>query len=265
NISTIYCEFEDPRRYRDAVQTVETAKAQGQQVELFIAPPRITKPSEYYILDQVRRAGADGYLVRNYDQLAYFAGDRCIGDFSLNVANPITAAYFKSEFGLERLSASYDLNVQQLEDLLETAPAHWFDITLHQHMPMFHMAHCVFCAFLSEGTDFTNCGRPCDQHAVKLRDRTGTEHILQADAGCRNTVFNGRAQTGAEFLTRLVEKGARHFRIEFLDEAPEQVGKTLEAYQQLLTGEISGAQLWKALNLSSQLGVTRGSLEKGHR
>ncbi|MEL7226771.1 MAG: U32 family peptidase, partial [Cyanobacteria bacterium J06576_12] len=177
----------------------------------------------------------------------------------------ITAAYFKSEFGLERLSASYDLNVQQLEDLLETAPAHWFDITLHQHMPMFHMAHCVFCSFLSEGTDFTNCGRPCDQHEVKLRDRTGTEHILQADAGCRNTVFNGRAQTGAEFLNRLVTKGARHFRIEFLNESPEQVSQILSAYQQLLEGEISGAQLWKELNLSSQLGVTRGTLEKGHR
>ena len=264
NISTVYCEFENPVRYRDAVKTVTQHRAEGRQVELFIAPPRITKPSEYYILDQVRKAGADGYLVRNYDQLAYFSDERCIGDFSLNVANPITAAYFKSEFGLERLSASYDLNVQQLEDLLETAPAHWFDITLHQHMPMFHMAHCVFCAFLSEGTDFTNCGRPCEKHEVKLRDRTGTEHILQADAGCRNTVFNGRAQTGAEFFSRLVEKGARHFRIEFLDETPKQVCKTIEAYQQLLSGEISGTELWRALNLSSQLGVTRGNLEKRH-
>ena len=131
-------------------------------------------------------------------------------------------------------------------------------------MPMFHMAHCVFCAFLSEGTDFTNCGRPCEKHEVKLRDRTGTEHILQADAGCRNTVFNGRAQTGAEFFSRLVEKGARHFRIEFLDETPKQVCKTIEAYQQLLSGEISGTELWRARNLSSQLGVTRGNLEKRH-
>ena len=78
-------------------------------------------------------------------------------------------------------------------------PADWFDITIHQHMPMFHMEHCVFCAFLSDGTDFTNCGRPCDTHEVKLRDRVGTEHILQADAGCRNTLFNGKAQTGCCF------------------------------------------------------------------
>ena len=262
NIHTIYCEFEDPIRYQEAVTT---ARSLSQTVQLFVAPPRITKPSEYYILEQVKKANADGYLVRNYDHLAFFAGDRCIGDFSLNVANPLTASYYKSELGLERVCASYDLNVQQLEDLLETAPPDWFDITLHQHMPMFHMAHCVFCAFLSEGTDFTNCGRPCDKHEVKLRDRTGTEHILQADAGCRNTVFNGRAQTGAEFLDRFIEKGARHFRIEFLNESAEQVSRTLRAYQQLLAGDIAGADLWRQLNLSSQLGVTRGTLEKGHR
>ena len=270
---TLYCEFEDPTRYRDAVEKVKISRQQGRDVQLFVAPPRITKASEKYILEQVSKSGADGYLVRNYDQLAYFGGvgeaspskKRCIGDFSLNVANPITADYFKTEFSLERVTASYDLNVQQLESLLQTAPPHWFDITLHQHMPMFHMEHCVFCAFLSEGTDFTNCGRPCEKHAVTLRDRTGTEHVLQADAGCRNTVFNGRAQTGAEFVHRLIEKGARYFRVEFLDETSAQVAQTLTAYQQLLAGEISGSDLWRQLNLSSQLGVTRGTLEKSHR
>ena len=261
-IHTLYCELEDPVRYQQAVQQVRDF---GATAEIFVAPPRITKPSEYYILEQVKQAKADGYLVRNYDQLAFFEGDRCIGDFSLNVANPIAADYYKQTFSLERLTASYDLNVQQLEDLLESAPPNWFDLTLHQHMPMFHMEHCVFCAFLSEGTDFTNCGRPCDHHEVKLRDRTGTEHVLQADAGCRNTVFNGVAQTGAEFASRLIHKGARSFRLEFLNESAPQVKQTIAAYQRLLKDEISGGELWRSLNLSSQMGVTRGTLEKGSR
>ncbi|MEM9903661.1 MAG: DUF3656 domain-containing protein, partial [Cyanobacteria bacterium P01_D01_bin.44] len=309
-LETIYCEFENPVRYRDAMDMVREFRDDpvGKDGEtlllrdrlpiqnpkskipsgaershaprainppfplspfpfplLFVAPPRITKASEQYILKQVRQANADGYLVRNYDHLEFFAGERCIGDFSLNVANPITANYFKRTFGLERLTASYDLNVQQLTDLLETAPPDWFDVTIHQHMPMFHMEHCVFCAFLSEGTDFTNCGRPCETHAVKLRDRTGTEHILQADAGCRNTVFNGVAQTGAEFVQRLIAHGACNFRIDFLNETPEQVVQTLECYQQLLRGELKGHQLWQQLQLSSQLGVTRGTLEARSR
>jgi putative protease len=256
-IDTIYCEYEDPRRYREAIQQV---KAKDPSVELWVAPPRITKPGEQWILTQVKSCDADGYLVRNYDHLAFFADQRCIGDFSLNVANPITAHLFQSRYGLERLTASYDLNVAQLEDLLKLSPPQWYDITIHQHMPLFHMEHCVFCAFLSTGTDYTNCGRPCEKHEVTLRDRVGSEHTLKADAGCRNTLFNSKAQTGAEYLDRLIDRGARHFRVEFVTETPEQVQQTLAAYQQLLRKEISGSQLWRELKLLNQLGVTRGQL-----
>lgn len=128
-------------------------------------------------------------------------------------------------------------------------------------MPLFHMEHCVFCAFLSKGTDYTNCGRPCDTHVVKLRDRTGAEHPLKADSGCRNTVFNARAQTGAESLARFVELGVRVFRIEFVNETPEQVATVIGRYRALMRNEITGQALWQELKLSSQLGVTRGQFE----
>jgi U32 family peptidase len=261
DVNTFYCEFEDPRAYRQAVEMFRQHQtADGQTI--WVAPPRITKPGEQWILEQVRRANADGYLVRNYDHLTFFENDRCIGDFSLNVANAIAADHFR-KFGLERLTASYDLNIQQLSDLLQSCPPDWLEITIHQHMPMFHMEHCVFCAFLSDGKDFRDCGRPCETHEVKLRDRVGAEHILQADAGCRNTVFNGSAQTGAEFVPHLIDAGARHFRVEFLQETPAQVEETLRRYQQLLQGTLAGTQLWKQLKLHNQLGVTRGTLAKG--
>ena len=257
----IYCELEDPRKYRTAVQLVHDAKqTKINPPQIFVAPPRITKSGENWILEQVRSSDADGYLIRNYDQLEFFKSDRCVGDFALNVANPLTADYFYQNYTLERLTASYDLNIDQLTALVRSCPRDWFEVTIHQHMPMFHMEHCVFCAFLSEGTDYTNCGRPCESHQVKLRDRVGTEHILQADAGCRNTVFNGVAQTGAEYIHRLIELGVYNFRIEFVDESPAQIGQTIGYYQQLLGGQISGAKLWQDLNLIDRLGVTRGSL-----
>jgi U32 family peptidase len=264
-IQTIYCEFEDPKKYREAVTTFHTAfgcqSAIGnRQSAIFVAPPRIFKSGEEWTLEQVRSCNADGYLVRNYDHLRYFAKDRRIGDFSLNVANHLTADYFKNQFGLERVTASYDLNVQQLEALLTGAPPEWFEITIHQHMPMFHMEHCVFCAFLSKGKDYRDCGRPCDKHDVRLRDRVGALHPLKADVGCRNTVFNSQAQTGAEFVERMIALGVRHFRIEFLNETPAEVTQTITKYRQLLRGEITGAQLWRELKLFNQLGVTRGQM-----
>ncbi|MBD2355911.1 U32 family peptidase [Tolypothrix sp. FACHB-123] len=258
-IPTLYCEFEDPRFYGEAVQMVRQGQTIANQT-IWVAPPRITKPGENWILQQVRDCNADGYLVRNYDQLQFFAAERCISDFSLNVANALTADYFQGRYSLERLTASYDLNISQLEDLLTSCPPQWLEVTIHQHMPMFHMEHCVFCAFLSNGTDYTNCGRPCEKQEVKLRDRVGSEHVLKADVGCRNTVFNGTAQTGAEYVQRLRDIGLQHFRIEFVNETPEQVSKTIHCYQQLLQGEITGSQLWRELKLQNQLGVTRGPM-----
>jgi putative protease len=257
-LKTIYCEFEDPKKYREAVSFFRNAGSPG---EIFVAPPRIFKTGEEWILKQVRSSEADGYLIRNYDHLKVFADCRTVGDFSLNVANGLSAEYFKNHFNLERLTASYDLNLTQLEALLSSAPPEWFEITIHQHMPMFHMEHCVFCAFLSKGTDYTNCGRPCDEHSVQLRDRVGLEHPLKADAGCRNTVFNGRAQTGAEYVERLMQAGARYFRIEFVNEKAAETAATIGKYQALLAGKISGSQLWRDLKLHHQLGVTRGPME----
>jgi len=265
-VETLYCEFEDPKKYREAVQMArDSFGPAGPHRSIWVAPPRIFKMGEEWILKQVQSSLADGYLIRNYDHLRFFTDCRRVGDFSLNVANPLTADYFKNQFGLERLTASYDLNAAQLEALLRAAPPEWFEVTIHQHMPMFHMEHCVFCAFLSKGTDYTNCGRPCDRHAVKLRDRVGAEHPLKADAGCRNTVFNARAQTGAEYAERLLALGVRHFRLEFVNEPPAEVERTIAQYRQLLRGETSGARLWRELKLRHQLGVTRGPMEKAEK
>ena len=101
-------------------------------------------------------------------------------------------------------------------------------------------------------------------HDVKLRDRVGAEHPVKADVGCRNTVFNALAQTGAEYVSRMIELGVRHFRVEFLNETPEQVTQTIAKYRQLLRGEITGTQLWRELKLFNQLGVTRGQMGNKH-
>ncbi len=265
-VTSIYCDFEDAKKYREAVTTFHTAhgcqtSVDGRRPEIFVAPPRISKPGEDWILKQVLSSNADGYLVRNIQHIRYFAGQRQRGDFSLNVANPVAAEHFIRNQGLERVNISYDLNVEQVCDLLTAAPPSWFELTLHQHMPMFHMEHCVFCAFLSKGKDFTDCGRPCDRHDLRLRDRVGMDHPIKADSGCRNTVFNARAQTGAEFAARFLALGARAFRVEFLNETPTEVVAVVARYRALLRGEISGEQLWREFKLQNQLGVTRGQME----
>ncbi len=126
---------------------------------------------------------------------------------------------------------------------------------------MIHMEHCVYAAFLSEGKDWRDCGRPCDRHRVELRDRVGAEFPVVVDAGCRNTVFNAVAQSAAEFLPRMQALRLRHFRVELLRETTEQVGPLLERYARVLAGLDDGRSTWRQLRVIKQLGVTRGTLQ----
>jgi putative protease len=127
---------------------------------------------------------------------------------------------------------------------------------------MFHMEHCVFCSLLSPGTNKTNCGRPCDRHEVKLRDRTGVEHRLTADVGCRNTLFNATPQSAAEAVPALITAGVRHFRVELLDDKPRELRETVSLYRDLLAGRVDGKEVWRRLKAANRVGVTRGTLEE---
>ena len=257
-VKTIYCDFEDPRRYKTAVAAVRNS-----QTSIHLATPRILKPGETGYLKLIERAEPDGLLLRNLASLEYYKhrGDIAkIGDFSLNVANPITASLLKNHADLDLLTISYDLNISQVLELLAQAPPEWFEISLHQHMPMFHMEHCVFCTFLSEGTTWKDCGRPCETHVVHLRDRVGQLHRLQADVGCRNTLFNGRAQTGARFYEALRNTGLSRFRVELLDEDLPSSESTIRAYQDLLSGESDSSSLLENVTALEKLGVTEGTL-----
>ena len=261
----VYCDFEDPKKYREAVALFREAfthqQNPGPGSGIWVAPPRITKPGEEWILKQVQSSNADGYLIRNYDHLEFFKKSQKIADFSLNVSNPWTASHLLNSFDLDRLTVSYDLNFDQVKALITSMPVDQLEITLHQHMPMFHMEHCVFCAFMSDGKDYRDCGRPCEKHEVELRDRVGQRHPLKADAGCRNTVYNGRAQTGAEYAAQMVALGIKYFRVEFINESEPEVTQTLKTYRDLLSGKVDGSYVWKNLKLINQLGVTRGTLE----
>ena len=256
---TIYVEFQDIREYREAV-----AAARDRGAAIYIATLRIQKPGEQGLFKAIAKHGADGWLVRNLAALDFAIEHEipAIGDFSLNVTNPLTAEWLMSR-GLKRITASYDLNRDQLTELVQALPTSWLEVVIHQHMPMFHMEHCVFCTVMSPGSNKSNCGRPCDTHEVKLRDRLGVEHVLHADIGCRNTLYNGHAQSGAEATPRLIRMGIEHFRIELLRDAPEsETTRLLGLYRDLLAGKVDGSAVWKSLKAENRVGVTRGTLEQ---
>ncbi|HVU04949.1 MAG TPA: DUF3656 domain-containing protein [Polyangiaceae bacterium] len=245
-------------------RAVKRARAGGLRVTL--ATVRVQKPGEEAFDRRLGRLEPDGVLVRHWGALMHFSriasGDArserplsLHGDFSLNVTNSLTAAHLLG-LGLGTVTASHDLNRDQLLELLAAVPRGRVAVTLHHHIATFHNSHCVYAHLLSEGRDYRTCGRPCEAHRIALRDYAGHEHPVVVDVGCRNTMFNALAQSAAPLVPRLLELGVRRFRVEFVWERADEVTRTLTAYRKLLRGELAPAAALEAASVHERYGVT---------
>ena len=246
--------------------TVARAREAGMRVT--VATTRVQKPGEEGFDARVARLAPDGVLVRHWGGLVHFAGldsdgsaaaRRPVvhGDFSLNVTNALTGLHLLS-LGADTLTASHDLDEAQLFALLGALPAHLVTIVLHHHIPTFHTEHCVYAHTLSEGRDYRSCGRPCDRHAVSLVDPRGLAHPVITDVGCRNTVFEARAQSAATLAPRLVAAGVQRFRVELVRETEAETTRVLTTYRALLRGELTPREAIAKVGVHEQFGVVRG-------
>jgi len=247
---------------------VEKVRAAGLRV--IVATPRVQKPGEEGYDARFERLNPDGILARHLGALEHFRrrgapstkagqGFTVHGDFSLNATNAVTARTLLG-FGLATLTPAYDLDLTQLRDLCAGAPGDRLEVTLHQHLPLFHNEHCVYAHLLSNGGDFRTCGRPCEKHLVHLRDHLGLEHPVIVDVGCRNTVFNARAQSAAGCFPTLLELGVRRFRVELVRENAAETRQVLGAYAELLQGTRSGRSVIRDLGALEKYGVSAGTL-----
>ena len=232
-----------------------------------VASPRILKPSEQNVvrfllsLDcqiLVRSGGLLHDLVHQFGK-SESGLPELHGDFSLNAANKNSFNIFL-EMGLNRITPTHDLNAKQISDLATSVNADALEVIVFHHLPVFHTEHCVFCRFLSEGTDHTNCGHPCEKHEVSLLDSSGRRHPVMADVGCRNTVFGAEAQVADRQLLSWQRAGLRHFRIEFVHETASEVESITNSFANFFNQKIDATALRHELEVSAKSGVTEGSL-----
>ncbi|MCW5835637.1 MAG: U32 family peptidase, partial [Labilithrix sp.] len=243
-------------------EALRTLRARHLGAFVGVAPPRVRKPGEEKIDRYVASLAPAAVLVRGLGALRELApggASQAIGDFSLNVTNRVTAAEVLSR-GLHAFTPSFDLDAAQLLALARTPFGPWMETVLHHPMALFHMEHCVIAALLSDGRDYKNCGRPCEKHRVALRDRAGMDHPVEADVGCRNTVFHARAQSAVQLLPELARAGVRRFRIELVRETGADVGRLVGAYRRAIDDPARSAGVWKELRTDGGYGVVKGSL-----
>jgi putative protease len=239
--------------------SLERVKSSG--IAARVAAPRVFKPGEERILDFLLSLECT-IVVRSSGILHALRERRhppLVGDFSLNAANSLTAAMYLG-LGLARITPTHDLNGAQVAELARRIDPDSLEVVAYHHLPVFHTEHCVFCRFLSKGTSYRDCGRPCEKHRVELKDSAGRAHPVLADVGCRNTVFGAEAQEASCHLEEWRAAGIHHFRLEFAHESAEQVHEVVRAYNLTLKGSMTTQKLRGELRKLAPQGTTEGSL-----
>ena len=239
--------------------SVERVQASG--ISARVATPRVLKTGEERILDFLTGLGCT--LVVRSSGILHALHERphppLVGDFSLNTANSLTAEMYLG-LGLSRITPTHDLNGAQVGELARWIDPEKIEVVAYQHLPVFHTEHCVFCRFLSSGTSYRDCGRPCEKHRVELKDPTGRAHPVLADVGCRNTVFGAEAQEASGHIEAWRGAGIRHFRLEFAHESADHVRAVVRAFELVLTGGMAAGKLAAELRKIAPQGITEGSL-----
>lgn len=258
-IDTIYLDFDYGRKHDQAMQQIrELGYRTG------ISTLRIHKTVENRYLETIAKHNPDQILVRSLGALHWLQNrsgltSKLVGDHSLNISNSLCAEWFQLH-GLDLLHPSWDLNRQQMLDLLKQYGGASFELGLHLYIPTYHMEHCVFAAFLSKGSKYPDCKVPCMVHQVEVEDHKGEKHYLQSDAECRNTLYLGRPQSMVKLVPDLLREGVRRFRIEMLQESAQQVQDKVQAYSDLLRGKFTAEQVFRQLGVAEKYGITEGQL-----
>ncbi len=239
-----------------------------------LALPRVQKPGEEKIEAFFLGLGPDEILVRNLGsverlRLIHLARGEAIfpvlvGDTSLNAVNPASIEVLLG-LGLARITPGFDLNGEQLLHLVGACDPTRLELPLHHHLPVFHTEHCVFAAFLSDGADYRSCGRPCDHHRLELRDRTGEQHPVVADVGCRNTVFSAKAQSAIAELPALRRAGVASFRLELMNQDRAATLWTIDTYRAVWEGRKLADAALAELRAEARYGVSTGAPEPSRK
>jgi collagenase-like PrtC family protease len=261
-VDEIIIDFLEVQGMQDAMERIQQVTTRP--IRVVLASPRILKPAEDGIWKTLLSLRPDALLVRSPGLLYRMqqlqkAGTVEIngelipipplfGDFSLNVANPLTAFEFLQQ-GLERITPTYDLNARAISALARTMDTpQQLEVVVHAKLPTFHTEHCVFARFLSKGNSYQDCGHVCTRHSVHLRDgNTGADQLVLADMGCRNTVFSAEAQSGVHSLKEWQQAGVGRVRIELVDECLEDIKKMIAGYEQVLDGTTKPGVIWEML------------------
>jgi putative protease len=210
---------------------VEELRSAG--VAFRLRTPTIVRPEERHQLDKWLELGLP--ILSGHAGLVVElsrAGRDVVADYAVNCFNAHTAAEFFGR-GVQRITASIELTVDEIAALVAPWQGAGFDVILYGRPEGMTLEHCVLSAAFDR--EVATCRDLCVQKHpnVELTDPAGYVFPVATDSACRNRLLHSRPLEGSEFVPRLWRSGVRGYRALF-NVAGEPVAELMAGYRALL-------------------------------
>lgn len=171
-----------------------------------------------------------------------------VADYSFNVVNAVSC-YELYRLGAKRVTLSYELNKNQLEDIFKVYQAEnegnpALEMIVYGKAPLMFTKYCPL-------KKMNQCGI-CKTKQYELKDEHGTFPILTHD-DCSTTLLNGKNLNLLDELSSI--QGVEAFRLNFTTESAEQV----EMIVKMAFDKLNGNMKYSAFNPETD---TRGHFNK---
>lgn len=240
----------------DRAAMVERLTTAG--VPTLLATTRLLKTDGHNALKKLISSAPHGLLVRHAGSIAVARRLRAdlplLADFSMNVANPLTADWLLDAQGVTHITPAAELSPDGLRLLAEAVGPGRLEIILHRRAPLMHTAHCLAAAHAERtaARASVGCRSACRNHSYELVDRIGEKLPVRCDENHHNTIFAPMADSAAADIGNLLAIGVTSFRLELLDESANQVRRLVDAYASWIA---SGKSPANAAELIAQMGL----------
>ena len=168
------------------------------------------------------------------------AGRDVVADYAVNCFNQHTASELFNR-GVRRLTASVELTVDELRQLVAPWAGRGFEVMVYGRPEGMTIEHCVLSAAFDR--EPTTCRDLCvKKHpVVTLSDPSGYSFPVATDSDCRNRLLHSRPIEGSEFIPRLLDMGIRSYRAVF-NVPGDRIGDLVAAYRAILDSQAGAAK-----------------------
>lgn len=204
-------------------------------VNIFLETPRIVTQHDMQNLEEIlhlqNRERLDGIIVNDIGSLTLVKknGITVRAGYGLNINNS-TAAEFFQENGVDRITASLELENHNLQSILASG----LEVEVMVHGPLCGMITDYCLARAASNSEEPKCTVHCRDGKYALEDAYEQIYPIRTDTNCRNYIFYPYDLCLFAQMPQLAASGLKYIRIDAQYYEPEVIADLVAIYQNAL-------------------------------